>query len=96
MLVCLQECVHRSWIQASHFLSGAKVIGNLQRATILLLDSSSLKGLFIMKTQPTEFFLCKPHLLQLRNLMMGNTSNDVLGVENRNRYSKKRQIAKFP
>lgn len=27
---------------------------------------------------------------------MGNTSIDVLGVENRNRYSKKRQIAKFP
>lgn len=49
-----------------------------------------------MKTQPTEFFLCKPHLSQLRNLMMGNTSIDVLGVENRNRYSKKRQIAKFP
>lgn len=88
--------MHGSWIQASHFLSGAKVIENLQRTAILLLDSCSLLGLFIMKTQPTEFFLCKPHLSQLRNLMMGNTSIGVPGVKNRNRYSKKREIAKFP
>lgn len=41
VLVCMQECAHRSWVQASHFLSGAELRGNLQRTTILLLDSSS-------------------------------------------------------
>lgn len=86
---CALESVSRGpGFTLHHFLSGAKVIETLQRATVLLLESSSLIGLFLMKTQPTEFFLCKPHLLQLRNLMMGNTSIGVLGLENRNRYSK--------
>lgn len=43
-----------------------------------------LMGLFIMKTQRTELFIYKPHLLKLRNLMMWNTSIDVPGVRNRN------------
>lgn len=33
-----------------------------------------------MKTQFTELFIYKPHLLKLRNLMMWNTSIDVLCV----------------
>lgn len=51
-------------------ISRAKVIENLWSATILLRDFPLLVGLFIMKTQLTEVFIYKPHLLKLRNLMM--------------------------
>lgn len=47
-------------------ISRAKVVENLYRTTVLLRDFSFLMGLFIMKTQ----FICKPHFLKLRNLMM--------------------------
>lgn len=44
------------------------------------LDVSRSMGLFIRKTQLPEVFIHKPHLLKLRNLMMRNTSIDVLCV----------------
>lgn len=59
--------------------SRAKVMETC-RTTVLLREFSRPMGLFIRKTPLTEVFIYKPHLLKLRNLMMRNTSIDVLCV----------------